>query len=47
MIIIRLFDKKTFNQLEEFLCRIDDMPWQDIRVWQSFAHVTINVLHDA
>ena len=47
MLIIRLLDRKTFRQLQEFHCAIDRLPWEDIRVWQTFAHVTLHVIPDS
>ena len=44
MLIVRLLDRKTFHPIQEFQCTIERCPWDDIRVWQTFAHVTVSLI---
>lgn len=47
MIILTLLEHKTSRIINQFKIRKDQMPWEDIRVWQTFAFVVISVEHDA
>lgn len=47
MIHIELLDRKTYARINDFTCSIDQCPWADIRLWQTFAHVTVRVLLDS
>lgn len=39
--------KLTGDEIASGKWPLDDMPWSEIRVWQSFATVEIRVVEDA